>query len=100
MQQLCVIAFGIITWWYKRQIQTLKKATSDEKALKLAMVALLRDRFYQGYKFFIQQRFFPINDREIIQDIYDQYHALGGNGVITHLMEELKELPTYPPDAE
>ena len=24
-----------------------------------------------------------------------QYHTLGGNGVITHLMEELDELPTY-----
>ena len=30
-----------------------------------------------------------------MQDIYDQYHALGGNGVITHLMEELENLPTY-----
>ena len=31
-----------------------------------------------------------------MQDIYDQYHALGGNGVITHLRAELDELPTYP----
>jgi len=26
-----------------------------------------------------------------MRDIYEQYHALGGNGVITHLMEELDE---------
>ena len=57
----------------------------------MAMVALLRDRFYQGYKAYITQGYFPISDREVIQDIYDQYHALGGNGVITHLMEELDE---------
>lgn len=61
----------------------------------MAMVALLRDRFYQGYKVYIKQGYFPIRDREIMQDIYDQYHALGGNGVITHLMEELGDLPTY-----
>lgn len=60
------------------------------------MVALLRDRFYQGYKQYVQQGYYPIRDREIMQDIYDQYHALGGNGVITHLMEELENLPTYP----
>ena len=28
--------------------------------------------------------------------MFDQYHALGGNGVISHLMEELEDLPTYP----
>ena len=64
----------------------------------MAMVALLRDRFYQGYKQYVQQGFYPIRDREIMQDIYDQYHVLGGNGVITHLMEELENLPTYPND--
>jgi len=30
-----------------------------------------------------------------MQGIYAQYHALGGNGVITHLMEELEKMPTY-----
>ncbi len=40
--------------------------------------------------------YFPIRDREVLQDIFDQYHHLGGNGVISHLMEELQELPTYP----
>ncbi|MBP3647537.1 MAG: hypothetical protein J6K55_14060 [Clostridia bacterium] len=61
----------------------------------MAMVALLRDRFYQGYKIYIHQGYYPIRDREVMQDIYDQYHALGGNGIITHLMEELEGLPTY-----
>ena len=35
-----------------------------------------------------------------MQDIYDQYHALGGNGVIAHLMDELENLPTYLDDSE
>lgn len=61
----------------------------------MAMVALLRDRFYEGYKIYVQQGYYPIPDREVMQDIYQQYHALGGNGVITHLMEELDELPIY-----
>ena len=59
------------------------------------MVALLRDRFYEGYKLYMKQGYYPIPDREVMRDIYDQYHALGGNGVITHLMQELTELPTY-----
>lgn len=65
----------------------------DQKAMRLAMMALLRDRFYQGYKYYMRQGFYPISDREVMQDIYRQYHALGGNGVIAHLKEELDDLP-------
>ena len=25
-------------------------------------------------------------------EMYDAYHALGGNGMVTHLLEEVKEL--------
>ena len=59
------------------------------------MVALLRDRFYEGYKRHMHAGYFPIRDREVMRDMYEQYHALGGNGVLRHLMEELEELPTY-----
>ncbi|MBQ8618544.1 MAG: hypothetical protein IJX67_03390, partial [Oscillospiraceae bacterium] len=62
--------------------------SQDQNAIRMAMVALLRDRFYQGYKVCIHQGYYPIRDQEVMQDIYRQYHALGGNGVITHLMEE------------
>ena len=55
------------------------------------MVALLRDRFYEGYRHHMKNGYYPIPDREVMRDIYEQYHALGGNGVITHLMEELDE---------
>lgn len=64
------------------------------------MVALLRDRFYEGYKLYMRQGFYPIPDREVMRDIFDQYHALGGNGVIAHLMQELNELPTYSEEKE
>ena len=70
----------------------------DQKAMRLAMMALLRDRFYQGYKQYMRNGMYPIQDREVMNDIYQQYHALGGNGVITHLMEDLNELPVYPSD--
>ena len=47
------------------------------------MVALLRDRFYEGYRRHMKNGYYPIPDREVMRDIYEQYHALGGNGVIT-----------------
>ena len=95
VQQVCVLVVAVITWWYRRQTKKLKEIASDDKAVRMAMVAQLRDRFYQGYQQYVQQGYFPIRDREVMQDIYAQYHALGGNGVITHLMEELEKMPTY-----
>ena len=64
------------------------------------MMALLRDRFYQEYKRHTRNGFYPIRDREVMRDIYEQYHALGGNGVITHLKEELDELLKQEQEAE
>ena len=95
MQQLCVLALGVITWVYNRQLKKLRKGSDDQKASRQAMVALLRDRFYEGYRRHMKNGYYPIPDREVMRDIYEQYHALGGNGVITHLMEEMDELPTY-----
>ena len=41
--------------------------------------------------------YYPIAKREVIRDIYDQYCALGGNGVVAHLMNELEDLPVFEP---
>ncbi len=79
---------AVITWLYNRQLKRLKKSVEDQKAIRLAMMALLRDRFYQGYKLYMRQGFYPIKDREVMSDLYNQYHALGGNGVIAHLMDD------------
>ena len=79
---------GIITWQYRRQLKRIRQNSAEQKAMRQAMMALLRDRFFDGYRRYMRQGFYPIPDRQVMQDIYDQYHALGGNGVITHLMEE------------
>lgn len=43
----------------------------------------------------MKQGYYPIADREVMADIYDQYHALGGNGLIDNLKRELDGLPAY-----
>lgn len=73
---------------YNRRI---KRYAQDQKAIHAAMMALLRDRFYEGYRRYMRQGYYPIPDREVMQDIYTQYHSLGRNGVISHLKDELDE---------
>ncbi len=63
---------AILTAVYNRRI---KRYSQDQKAIRAAMMALLRDRFYEGYRRYVRQGYYPISDREVMQDIYTQYHA-------------------------
>ncbi|MEG1180203.1 MAG: hypothetical protein RR911_05590 [Oscillospiraceae bacterium] len=58
--------------------------------------ALLKDRIIQAYNHIIKQGYCPIYALENISEMYEQYHLLGGNGTVTRLVEELKQLPTLP----
>lgn len=44
-----------------------------------------------------EKRYCPISARENLEDMYEAYKALGGNGTVTALMNQLRMLPTEPP---
>lgn len=60
------------------------------------MVALLRDRLYQAHTQYEHLGYFPIDAREVVEDMFTQYITLGGNGIVKHLKEALDDLPTEP----
>lgn len=71
----------IITQW----VQT--------RAVKKGVQALLRDRLIQGYRYYGEQGWADVNDRSNLENVYQQYHALGANGVMDNLRERFLELP-------
>lgn len=64
------------------------------RAIKRGMQAQLRNSIIDQYNKYMDKKYIPIYAIENVLAMYVQYHALGGNGTITHLVEELKELPT------
>lgn len=72
----------------------VNKKLKEQDNVKLGIQALLRDRIIQNYNNCMDKGFCPIYALDNIQIMYDQYHALGGNGTVTKLVEELKEMPT------
>lgn len=72
----------------------IKREANAQKALREGMVALLRDRIYQAHNQYIHLGYFPIDAREVVEDMFKQYKALGGNGIVAHLKEALDALPT------
>lgn len=69
--------------------------------IRAGLRALLRDRILQAYKHYHEDKgYCPIYALENVEEMYKQYYALGGNGTITKLLEELKELPTSKKENE
>ncbi len=69
------------------------------RASRAGIRALLRAEIIRVYnKYHDDREYCPIYVKQSIEDIYKQYHALKGNGVGTHLYEEVMALPTEPPE--
>ena len=87
-------ATGILGIGTRSILARLKRQDSRQKALEYGVQALLRDRMLHSYNKYIDAGFAPIYAKENYENMYRQYHELGGNGVRTHLHEEFMALPT------
>lgn len=79
-------------------ITMYRQKKKENDALKAGLQALLRDRIIQAYNHYVQDKgWIPIYAKESIDACYRSYEALGDNGVIDNLMEQINELQNYPP---
>lgn len=67
------------------------------KAIGEGVKALLRNGIVETYNKWSERGYCPIYARENAVRMYIPYHALGGNDIATDLIEDLKNLPTEPP---
>lgn len=89
-----VISGGVITLL----ITMYRQKKKENDALKAGVQALLRDRIIQAYNHYVQDKgWIPIYAKESIDACYKSYEALGDNGVIDNLKEQINELQNYPP---
>lgn len=86
LQVLFAAALGLLT-------KAVRKEMKDQKAIKLGVQAILRDRLIQSYNHHTEKGCCAIHDRENVLNMYNQYHNLGANGVIDGLVEEVMGLP-------
>lgn len=80
------IMMGYVVWLLKNQ----KK---DRDANSKGTMLLLRVQLIEYHEEWIQRGYITRHGIENFMEMYNAYHALGGNGMVTHLLEEVKELP-------
>ena len=71
----------------------IKVQMNQNRAMKLAVQAILRDRLLQGYKHYLEKGWADLDDRGNLENVWKQYHALGGNGDMNDLRNTFRHLP-------
>ena len=101
-QWLCLLGVqGVITlvlsWVISKKLNTAdakaEQAKRETAAIAEGVKALLRDRLLQGYKHYIEKRWADMDDRANMENVWRQYHALGGNGDMNDLRRTFRQLP-------
>lgn len=70
----------------------LKKQKKDRDANSKGTMLLLRVQLIEYHDKYMMLGDIPSYAYENFMEMYDAYHALGGNGMITKMMHEIEEL--------
>lgn len=94
LEWMCGIIAAALACGYRRLFKKIRCEKAERKALEAGVQALLRNSIIQSYNKYMGRESIPIYGRDNVKSMYDAYHALGGNGTITTLVEQLNALPT------
>lgn len=71
----------------------LKMNEKKAESVQLGVQALLRDRLYSTYMTYVEKGYAPLYVRENFENMYNQYHVLGSNGVMDDIHKKFMTLP-------
>lgn len=90
------VVFGLIisgvVYTVKTVQKKIKRTINDQESVKMGLQAILRQDIINIYQKVIDRGFIYIYELESVEAMYTQYHNLGGNGVITKIMEKIRNL--------
>ncbi len=70
-------------------VKRAKKAKDEDTAIKAGLVALLRTHIIQECDKCTDRGYVHLYNLENVNDMYEVYHSLGGNGTITSMVAAL-----------
>ena len=76
------------------------RVEAQNAATMLGVQALLRDRLLQAFSHYLARGWIGADDRANIDNMYVQYEALGENNVISDIYNQVRALPSIPPDSQ
>ena len=97
----------LIAVFLKRPLEKRVKDSEDasarveaqNKATMLGVQALLRDRLLQAFNHYLAREWINAGERDNVDNMYVQYEALGPNNVISDIYNQVRALPSIPPES-
>ena len=93
MEWLFGIVAALAAASYRRISKHMRHTQKKDRALDDGMRALLRDRIISACDHYFEKGYAPVYARENITSMYDAYHSLGGDGIVTDMVKQTMELP-------
>lgn len=88
----CLVSFllgGVLAFFAARFKGSIKR----ERAMQEGVMCLLRGKLIDYHEKYTERGYCPLYVKESARRGYEAYHALGGNGIVTKLYEDLMSLP-------
>lgn len=82
----------------KRDVTEMRQ-NDHTKQLENGVQSLLRAEIIRSHEKYMDKGYCPVYARDALRIIYDSYHALGGNGTMTELYNQIMALPTDKEDS-
>lgn len=79
----------------KQSDERCKQEKEENDAMKIAVVAIMRDRIRQSCRYHLKNEYIPADDLDVLNQLNDAYHSLGGNSTTTELVSRTRQLPIY-----
>ena len=104
MEHMLTVVVSIVTWAVTGALGALvgffatklHSRTKHEEAMEEGMRCLLRKEIVDMYDLYVHERHpMSVERKRDVVEAYEAYHALGGNGVITDMYQELVETDVY-----
>ena len=90
---LLITGLGIL---YKHLSKKVQQNREENAAIRDGLRSLLRRQIIEDCESAIRQGYCPVTKKDTISDMYISYHALGGNGTVTKLVESITGMRTMP----
>lgn len=96
MEFLFGLLIAIMSAWIKSLQNKLKIKQVEQNAMRAGMIIVLRGQLSQMCNQYLELGYIPVQDSEDIlneaKEVYDAYHAIGGNGTGTKKYEKFLAL--------
>lgn len=96
---------GVISWLLGRYdkrhpVTDMNKIVEKLDNLNAAVVELAYLRIRERHEKAVRHGWLHPNEKHVLERLYSAYHSIGGNGVGTEMIEDIRRLPSVPPGGD